>query len=156
MHHPQTYPQSHISEIEQEQWHKGFFTLWVIRAAISCLFQKSSWNGWSRSGQMNPQKDIWMGKQTDWQVTNKDLKYFFYDPSSFCSSNYSYWKENYLKKWQLLKKMWWKKNFSYSYEYLRYFKLLLRTNYLTKTLEILIQKTSNNMLQEEKKKKSWC
>ena len=58
---PPDYPLSHISEIEQEQWHKGFFTLWGIGAAISCLFQKSSWNGWSRSGQMNLQKDMWMG-----------------------------------------------------------------------------------------------
>ena len=45
-------------------------------------------------------------------------------------------------------------SFSYNHEYLNCFKLLLQTNYLTKTLEILIQKTSNNMLQEEKKKKS--
>ena len=44
--------------------------------------------------------------------------------------------------------------FSHNHEYLIYFKLLLQTNYLTKTLEILIQKTSNNMLQEEKKKES--
>ena len=37
---PPDYPQSHISEIEQEQWHKGFFTLWGIGAAISCLSKK--------------------------------------------------------------------------------------------------------------------
>ena len=47
-------------------------------------------------------------------------------------------------------------SFSYNHEYLNCFKLLLQTNYLTKTLEILLQKTSNNMLQEEKKKESKC
>ena len=61
-----------------------------------------------------------------------------------------------VKKWVTRgKKYQWIINFfSLSHIYLRNFKLMLRTNYLTWTLEILIQKTSNNMLQEEKKKKS--
>ena len=54
------------------------------------------------------------------------------------------------------KKMSQQKNdsFSYNHQNLNYFKLLLQTNYLTKTLKTLTQKTSNTMLQEEKKKKS--
>ena len=42
-------------------WHKGFITHWGIGAAMSCQCQKSSWNGWTSSGQMNLQKDMWTG-----------------------------------------------------------------------------------------------
>ena len=44
--------------------------------------------------------------------------------------------------------------FGDNHEYPDYLKFLLQTKYSIKTLEILIEKTSNNMLQEKKKKKS--
>ena len=45
--------------------------------------------------------------------------------------------------------------FGDNHEYPDYLKFLLQTKYSIKTLEILIQKTSINMLQEEKNKKKY-
>ena len=43
---------------------------------------------------------------------------------------------------------------SFYYKYMKYFKLMLQTNYLTQTSEILIQKTSNIVLQKKNHFKS--
>ena len=66
----------------QESRSSGTRGLLLIRAAISCKFQKSSWNSWISSGQMILQKDMWTVLPSHWQT----------DMSPITSWNYlSFW-----------------------------------------------------------------
>ena len=91
--------------------------------------------------------------QNHWSISSSLKNYIelstVWDQSGICSSNRlemrAIWKKNCLEKWSIF---WisiintWK------------FKLMLQTNYLTQTSEILIQKTSNIVLQKKNHFKS--
>ena len=66
----------------QESRSSGTRGLLLIRAAMSCKLQESSWNSWISSGQMILQKDMWTVLPSHWQT----------DISTITSWNYlSFW-----------------------------------------------------------------